>query len=204
MNKKDLDKLGLTAEAIEKAGLDDDVLDKIIVLHGKSTEAKKSEIETLQTKVEGLENQLSEANETIDGFKDLDIDGVKKSAEDWKAKAVDWEAKAQQAEKDAADQVKKIEFDHALQAALTEAKVKDPKDVIPHLKMDTIQLGDDGKFIGLTEQLDPLMEAKEYLFESDDPNIRIVDKSKNKSVVGDSIVRAAREAAGLSDETGDT
>ncbi len=41
---------------------------------------------SLETKSNGLETQLDEANSTIKSYKDMDIEGIKKSAEDWEEK----------------------------------------------------------------------------------------------------------------------
>jgi hypothetical protein len=197
MNKKDLEKLGLTTEALEKAGLDADVVEKIIILHGKDIESKKTELVTAGEKQTALQAQLDEANKAIDGFKKLDPEGVKKAAADWEAKAKDWEAKATQANKDYEVKLAGIKFDAALTDALKEAKVKDPADVIPHLKKDMIKLGEDGKFIGLNEQIEPLKTSKDYLFESDKKIPGIVTGAQNKSVLSDRVVEAFREGAKL-------
>jgi len=51
-----------------------------------SKDKHKNEIETRDAKISGLETQLSEANTTIQSYKDMDIDGIKKSASDWEQK----------------------------------------------------------------------------------------------------------------------
>jgi hypothetical protein len=197
MNKKDLEKLGFTTEALEKAGLKPEVLDEIIVLHGKDIEKHKNELVIAGDKLTAVQEQLDKANETIDGFKKLDPEGIQKAAADWEAKAKDWEAKATQAAKDADEKIALMKFDAALVDELKELKVKDPADVIPHLKKDMLKLGDDGKFIGLSEQIEPLKTSKDYLFESIEPDPKIVTGGKNKTVIGDASVIAARQAAGL-------
>lgn len=45
--------------------------------------------QALETKSNGLETQLGEANNTIKSYKDMDIDGIKKSASDWERKYKD-------------------------------------------------------------------------------------------------------------------
>ena len=200
MNKKQLVELGFTTEALEKAGLKPEVLDEIIVLHGKDIEKHKSELATAGDKLNAMQEQLDKANETIDGFKKLDPEGIQKAASDWEAKAKDWEAKAAQAAKDADEKIAAMKFDAALVDELKKLKVKDPADVIPHLKKDMLKLGDDGKFIGLNEQIEPLKTSKDYLFESDEPDLKIVTGGKNKTVIGDASVIAARRAAGLPTE----
>ncbi len=44
------------------------------------------EYSTLETKYKTLETQLAEANKTIQSYKDMDIDSIKKSVEDYKSK----------------------------------------------------------------------------------------------------------------------
>lgn len=44
------------------------------------------EYSTLETKYKALETQLAEANKTIQGYKDMDIDSIKKSVKDYKTK----------------------------------------------------------------------------------------------------------------------
>jgi DNA-directed RNA polymerase alpha subunit len=197
MNKKDLEKLGLTAEALEKAGVKPDVLDEIIVLHGKDIESHKAKITSLESDRDGFKSQLAEANGQIDSFKKLDPEGIKKAASEWENKAKEWEAKATQAAQEAEAKIQAMKFDAALVDALKEAKVKDPADVIPHLKKDMLKLGEDGKFIGLNEQIEPLKESKDYLFQSDEKTPKIIGHGESKTVISDAMVEAARKAAGL-------
>lgn len=52
----------------------------------------EAEYNALQEKLAGMEKQLAEANTTIQSFKEMDIDGIKKSADEWKKKAETAEA----------------------------------------------------------------------------------------------------------------
>lgn len=181
MKREDLAKLGLT---------DDAVIDAIMAAHGKDIEKHKADIEALKTAKSGLEAQITEASATIEGFKALKPEELKVAADEWKAKA-------EQAAKDAAAQVENLRFDYALRDALKEHKAKDPADVIPHLRRDALKLGDDGKFIGLAEQISPLKTAKDYLFESTTPAPKFVTGANSQPVTIDAVAAAARTAAGL-------
>lgn len=193
MNKKDLEKLGLTAEVIEKAGLETDVLDKIIILHGKDIEKHKADIEALQSSADGVKAQLEEANTTIEGFKALKPEELQKAADEWKAKA-------ETAELEAKKQIEIMKFDHALEGALASAKAKNPKAVKALLTTADLKLGEDGAVVGLKEQLEKIQEDNDYLFESDEPEPKFVTGGKNKTILSDAAVLAAREAAGLPTE----
>ena len=62
----------------------------------KSTENQQAETKPEKTYSEAeyiaLQNQLNDANKTIQSFQDMDIETIKKSAEDWKQKAEQLEA----------------------------------------------------------------------------------------------------------------
>ncbi|HOJ01300.1 MAG TPA: phage scaffolding protein [Anaerolineaceae bacterium] len=171
MNKKDLEKLGLTAEAIEKAGLGSDVLDQIIILHGKDIEKHKTDLSAAQSELDGAKKQLEEANKTIESFKAMKPEELQKAADDWKAKA---EVAKAEADKTIAG----LKFDHALDGALTTAKAKNAKAVKALLKTDDLKLADDGSIVGLNEQLEKIKSENDYLFESDTPDPKIITGGK--------------------------
>lgn len=92
-----------------------------------------------------------------------DIDGIKKAADDWKETA-------EKAKADADKQISQMKFDYALSAALTGAKAKNTKAVKALLDMDGLKFNDnDGKIVGLDEQLAQIKTDNDYLFESDEP-----------------------------------
>jgi hypothetical protein len=182
-------------EDLKKLGIEDSLVDSIMALHGSDIEKHKTDLATAQTELGSLKTQLTEAGATIEGFKKLDVDGIKAAADEWKTKA-------EKAATDGAASIAALKFDHALEKALTDARVKDSVAVRAHLKPDMLKLGEDGAFIGLKEQLDPLKSSKDYLFESDTPTLKIVTGGNNQSVLGDKTVAAARAAMGLPDAQG--
>jgi len=180
MNKKDLTELGIA----------EDIAEKIIVMHGKDIEKHKTALETAQAEGKSVKDQLAEASKQIEAFKGMDIDGIKKAADDWKAKA-------EKAEADAKTQLDALKFDHSLDTALSAAKAKNSKAVKALLDVANLKLNDtDGSIIGLEDQLKKIKEGNDYLFESDTPTPKIVTGGK-QTVSTDSVVDAARKAAGL-------
>lgn len=175
---------------LEKLGLEKDVIDQIMGLHGKDVEKAKADLTAAQTESATLKTQLDDANTTIEGFKALDVDGIKKAADDYKAKA-------EQAEADAKKQVEALKFGHALDQALTGVKAKDPVAVRAHLKLDDLKLSSEGAIIGLEDQLTTIKASHEFLFESDTPPLRIVAGGNTPPPAGDPVVAAMRKAAGL-------
>jgi len=61
-------------------------IDAIMAENGKDIEAKNNTITTLTTERDGLQTQLTTANDTIKSYKDMDIDGIKTKAGEWETK----------------------------------------------------------------------------------------------------------------------
>jgi hypothetical protein len=172
MKREDLKKLlGETAT--------DELVDKIMGMNGQDIEAHKTKLTDLQTQFDAAQTQLTEANTAIEGFKKLKPEELQAAADDYKAK---WE----QAQKDSADQLKQIKFDHALESALAGAKVKNPKTITPLLSMDSLRDAK-GELVAerLTEQLTKIKSENEYLFESEKKDAKLVLGGNNKSVLTD-------------------
>jgi len=178
-------------EDLIKLGIAEDMVDKIMALHGSDIESHKTKQSTTEAELKTAKDQLIEANKQIESFKGMDIEGVKKTADEWKSKA-------EQAAKDAADQVAKLKFDHALDGALTGAKAKNPKAVRALLDTEQLKFNDaDGSIIGLKDQLEKIQKENDYLFASDDQPPTIVLGSNNQSVHTDAFEAAMLKGAGI-------
>ena len=180
MKREDLTKLGLT----------DEQTDAIMKAHGQDIESHKSKLTTLQAEADALKAQVAEAGTAIEGFKKLDVDGIKAAADEWKLKA-------EKAQADAQSQVASLKYDYALESALTGAKAKNIKAVKALLDGSILKLSEDGKIAGLDEQLTKIKTENDYLFSDTTPTPRIVTGGNSQSVLGDKMVDAARSAAGL-------
>lgn len=181
-------------EELEKLGLEKDVIDQIMALHGKDVEKAKADLVTAQTETAALKTQLGEANAAIEGFKKLDVDGIKKAADEYKTKA-------EQAEAEAKRQVEGLKFDHALEGALVGAKAKNATAVRALLKVADLKLGEDGKIIGLDDQLKTIREANAFLFDAEDadpPPPQIV-AGTNAPPATDPLWASMLKGAGLSE-----
>lgn len=158
----------MKTEFLKSLNLSQEVIDKIMAENGKdiAVEQKKAEKviqerDSYKLKAESLETQVNDANTEIQKFKDMDIDGIKKAADDWKETA-------EKAKADADKQISQMKFDYALSAALTGAKAKNAKAVKALLDKDGLKFND-GKIVGLDEQLAQIKADNDYLFESDEP-----------------------------------
>jgi len=137
-----------------------ETVDAIMAENGKDIEKHKTDAETQKKAAEQAQDQLKEANKTIEGFKAMNIDEIKKSADDWKKKAED-------AEKTSAAEISKLRTEHALDSALRAGKAKNPKFVKAALDMEKIKLDGD-KLLGLDDQLTALKTSDPYLFDAED------------------------------------
>ena len=158
----------MKTEFLKSLNLSQEVIDKIMAENGKDIAAEQKKAEkaiqerdSYKLKAESLETQVNDANTEIQKFKDMDIDGIKKAADDWKETA-------EKAKADADKQISQMKFDYALSAALTGAKAKNAKAVKALLDMDGLKFND-GKIVGLDEQLAQIKADNDYLFESDEP-----------------------------------
>jgi len=181
MTKQDLIELG-TAEDV--AGL-------VIIAHGKDIESHEAKVSTLQAENDGLKSQVAEANTAIEGFKALDVDGIKAAADDYKTKY-------EKAQTDAVAQLAAVKFQHALESALSGAKAKNAKAVQALLSTEALKDAN-GEFIAerFTEQLTKIKSENDYLFADATPAPVIVTGGNSKSVVSDSFDVAMRKGAGL-------
>lgn len=163
----------MKTDFLKGLNLSQEVIDKIMAENGKDIAAEQKKAEKItqerdsyKLRAESLETQVNDANAEIQKFKDMDIDGIKQAANDWKTKA-------EKAKSDADAQISEMKFDYALSAALTGAKARNSKAVKALLDMDGLKLND-GKIIGLDEQLSQIKEENSFLFESDEPVPTIV------------------------------
>ncbi len=160
----------MKTEFLKSLNLSQEVIDKIMAENGKDIAAEQKKAEKViqerdsyKLRAESLETQVNDANTEIQKFKDMDIDGIKKAADDWKETA-------EKAKADADKQISQMKFDYVLSAALTGAKAKNTKAVKALLDMDGLKFNDnDGKIVGLDEQLAQIKADNDYLFESDEP-----------------------------------
>lgn len=171
----------------------DEVIGKIMDMHGADIEAHKKSATDLQAQFDTVNQQLTDANKQIEDFKGMNIDEIKKAADDYKAQF-------EKAQTDHATQMQDLKFEHALDGALVTAKAKNPKAVKALLDMDVLKKAYDEKtdtIVNFDEHLKPVKTANDYLFESDKPLPKIITGTNNKTISTDAMTDAMRKGAGL-------
>lgn len=119
------------------------------------------EIEKIQGKADDLKKQLGEANKQIENFKSMDIDGVRKAADEWKVKA-------ENAERDYAEKIALMEFDAKVKDAITGAKGKNAKAIGALLDRDALRASKN-QDADIAAAIEQIKKENDYLFEAQTP-----------------------------------
>ena len=168
-------------EDLQAKGLTDEQIDFVMAENGKDVEKVKTKLTAAETARDGYKEQLESANETIQSYKDMDIDGIKRSNADWEAK-YNADTKALQ------DRLDGQAYDFALKEFVngyqfTSDLVKEA--VIAQLKAKEFKLND-GKFLGAEDFMKQLKEANPSAFveEETKPQPTITIPGAGKPVPG--------------------
>lgn len=108
--------------------LSKEIIDAILAENGRDIEAAKKPFADYDT----IRQQLGEAQKTIKGFQEQDIDGIRQSARDWEEK---YNAAVADSQKKIAD----MAFDHALEAAIIGANGRNAKAIRALMDVDTLK-----------------------------------------------------------------
>lgn len=118
----------------------------------------KEKYDAQKQKYESVKNELSEANKQIENFKGMDIEGIKKAADEWKAKA-------ENAEKERAElEYSCIVKDAAAGLKFTSESAK--KAFINELKAKGLAI-ENGKLLGVDDFVKSYRENDPRAFEAD-------------------------------------
>ncbi|WP_066454566.1 phage scaffolding protein [Anaerotruncus rubiinfantis] len=149
----------MKTEELLALGLTEEQVTKVLTINSKDIEKFKNTNDSMKTELAGLHDQLKTANETIEGFKKLDVDGIKKAAQEWKDKhAADTAALT--------EKLKQQSRDAAIRLAVAHENVHDDALTVAALDLNKITVADDGTITGLSDQLTALRESKPFLFKT--------------------------------------
>lgn len=110
----------------------------------------KDKLDAKITELNGVKEQLTAANTTIQSYKDMDIDGIKKSAADWERK---YQSDTDALKKQLEDQ----ENDHCTDMFMSGYKFTSEAakaGIRVLFEKQKFQRGDDGAFVGAKEWMD--------------------------------------------------
>lgn len=147
----------MNREMLKDLGLEEEAINKIMAENGKDIENAKGDLKAKESELQKVQEQLKEANKTIESYKDMNIEDIKKSAEDWEGKAKELETELTQTRNEA-----------LLDKNLAAINTYDPDMLKKALNQEEI-IFKDGEIIGLDKQIESLKESKAYLFKAEAP-----------------------------------
>lgn len=130
-----------------------EVIDMILDEHSRGIGVEKAKYADYDT----LKTQLDEAQKTIKGLQDQDIEGARKSAREW-------EEKYNQAIADHKQQMADMAFDQSLNTAIAGFKGKNVKAITALLDVETLKKSSNQN-ADIKAALEVLKKDNDYLFE---------------------------------------
>lgn len=163
----------------------EDVDKKVSVEIGKNFVAKTDFNQLNETK-KSLEKQIGERDSQLEELKKVDADGLQ-------ARINELQQANETAKAEHEKQLSDLQFGFILENEISSTKAKNTKAVKALLDMDGLKLND-GKIVGLDDQLQKIKAENEYLFESDK---KIPQFSASTPGAETDAMSAIRAAAGL-------
>lgn len=148
----------MKTEDLKSKGLTEEQVTYVMAENGKDIAREQNAKTTAEKELADTKELLKEANKQIDSFKSMDIEAIKKSAEDYKTKyeEADQKSKAEIAE---------LNKEHAIDLALLNTHhAKNVKSVKANLNLENIKLNGD-ELIGFDDQIEALKKSDAYLFD---------------------------------------
>lgn len=140
-------------EELTALGMTDEQADKVLAIYETESAKAQEKLTEMQAKLTAAEKNAADLTEKVKSFDGVDIEALKKSAEEWEAK---YNADLAAAKVNA-----------AVELALTKAGAKDVS-LAKHLIDTSIVKLDGDKLVGLDEQLTKAKAEKAFLFGSED------------------------------------
>lgn len=142
---------------LEDLGLESDAIEKIMAEAGKDVTSLKARVDDLTEQINVKDTTISEKNNKIAELEKVDVEAIKN----------------QEYERGKAEGSKEIEVfkkQNALDKALQGYKAKDTSILSKMLDMEKVKFNDKYEIVeGLEEQITPLKESHDYLFENENP-----------------------------------
>lgn len=181
---------------MEGLGLDKETIDKILDQHSTEIGRQKQALTALETERDGLKEQLTDAQKSIQSYKEMDVEGIQKAASEWETK-YNADTKALQEKLDAQA------YGHAVEKAAATEKFSSAsarKAFVADLTEKALKL-EDGRLLGYDDFRKSYQETDPDAFAPADdggnPPPHVVTKTSGGESGG--AISALRAAFGLSD-----
>lgn len=151
----------MTKEELLALGLTEEQIAEVFKINGKDVEKAKGDLTTKETELASVKEQLKTANTEIESYKSMDIEAIKKAADEYKTKFEEAQANAQK-------EIESLKFEHSLESALTKAGAKNVKAAKALLDIESLR-GSKNIDSDLETAITTLKESEEYLFGETEP-----------------------------------
>lgn len=148
-------------EFLKKMGLTDEQIDSIMAEHGTTVNDLKSNLTTVTADRDTLKKEVSTRDTQLQTLKDStgDVETMKQTIKDL-------EAANKTAKETYQKELEKVKLEGEVEKALIVSKPRNTRAVQALLDLSIVKL-EDGKVVGLKEQLENLKKTDGYLFEAD-------------------------------------
>lgn len=155
----------------------------------------KGKFDDKETEVSALKSQIEDANKEIQSYKDMDIDSIKKSAEEWETKYNDLVKSQDEAKKESIRKERTNAFFDGIEFASESAKAG----VIAQFNQKEFKYDEDtGKFQGASEWLEELKKNDVGAFKSEVVNPKFT--TKISTPINDSSMDEVMKIMGIKEE----
>lgn len=142
---------------LEDLGLEADVIEKIMKQYGDDIKEKDTKIGTLENDIIVKEGIIEARNNKIAELEKVDVEAIKN-------------AEYERGKQEGSKEIEVFKKQNALDKALQAYKAKDTSILSKMLDMEKVKFNDKFEIVeGLEEQINPLKESHDYLFENDNP-----------------------------------
>ena len=142
---------------LEDLGLETDAIEKIMAEAGKDVTSLKARVDDLTEQLNVKETTISEKNNKIAELEKVDVEAIKT-------------AEYERGKQEGSKEIEVFKKQNALDKALQGYKAKDANIISKMLDMEKVKFNDKFEIVeGLEEQINPLKESHDYLFENDKP-----------------------------------
>lgn len=168
-------------EELTKLGIAEETANRVIAMNEAEIAAEKSRLTDKEAELTMATEKIAELTETVKKFDGVDVEKLK--------------ADVAEANKRLADETAALKLDNAISLALADSGALDKDIVRGQIDRSIVKLGDDGKLIGFSEQLEKLKADKAFLFGSGEASTgaRVdtgLDHQKTADTVSDAQARA--------------
>lgn len=140
-------------EELTKLGIPEEAAKQVVAMNEAEVSAEAKKLTDKEAELTMATEKITELTETVKKFDGVDVDKMKSELADWSKKY--------------AEDTAALKLDNALSKVLAGCGAKDADIVGKLIDRSIVKLGEDGKLIGVTEQLERLKTDKAFLFGDD-------------------------------------